>query len=215
LGSIPPTHLATHFPYLFPTIRIIRRVSESYQSKRERWQRLLNSLPAGLRDQVSLRNVEAVAALTPSAQERLAEAIRSGLKRLPRAVEQLQINPGVSVAELLHPGAQGEKDQPSPSSPHTQEELADLIQICFPDMPRVSAEALAAADVLEVARRIAQAHQDVFASRHLRTDFVMVILYALVRQTLERLDGIVAENPALQQAFHQSALPWNSNDWSK
>ncbi len=47
------------------------RMSETYQSKRERWQRLLESLPVGLREHVSLRNVEAVAALAPQAQERL------------------------------------------------------------------------------------------------------------------------------------------------
>ena len=78
-------------------------MSETYQSKRERWQRLLETLPVGLREQVSLRNVEAVAALTPQAQDRLVEAIQAGLKRLPRAVEQLRVNPNTSVAELLNP----------------------------------------------------------------------------------------------------------------
>ncbi|MEP0805717.1 MAG: hypothetical protein HRF47_09520 [Chloroflexota bacterium] len=76
-------------------------MSETYRSKRERWQRTLESLPAGLRERVSLRNVEAVAALTPQAQERLAEAIQADLKRIPRAVEQLQINPDTSVPDLL------------------------------------------------------------------------------------------------------------------
>jgi hypothetical protein len=50
-------------------------MTETYQAKRERWQRLLGSLPAGLRGHVSLRNVEAVAALTPQAQIRLAKAL--------------------------------------------------------------------------------------------------------------------------------------------
>jgi len=77
-------------------------MSETYQSKRERWQRMLESLPIDLREHVSLRNVEAVASLTSQAQERLAEALHSGLKRLPRAVEQLRINPDTSVAELLN-----------------------------------------------------------------------------------------------------------------
>jgi hypothetical protein len=79
----------------------MQRMSETYRSKRERWQRTLESLPAGLRERVSLRNVEAVAALTPQAQERLAEAIQADLKRIPRAVEQLQINPDTSVPDLL------------------------------------------------------------------------------------------------------------------
>jgi predicted aminopeptidase len=190
-------------------------VSESYQSKRERWQRLLESLPAELRDHVSLRNVEAVAALPPRAQEQLAGAIRSGLKRLPRAIEQLRANPNASVSELLNAPVQVASIESSAFPQQIQEELTGLIQLCFPDMPRLAAEALADADVMDVVRRTAQVHQDVFASGHLRTDFVIVILYTLVRQTLERLDRIVAEHPALQQAFHQRDLPWKPNDWSE
>ena len=108
-------------------------MSETYQSKRERWQRLLETLPAGLREQVSLRNVEAVAALPPQAQERLAEAIQAGLKRLPRAVEQLRVNPNTSVADLLNPPALpiAESLSTEPDFPqHIQNELANLIQLC-------------------------------------------------------------------------------------
>jgi hypothetical protein len=72
-------------------------MSETYQSKRERWQSMLESLPIDLRDHVSLRNKEAVASLTSQAQERLVEALQSGLKRLPRAVEQFRMNPETSM----------------------------------------------------------------------------------------------------------------------
>jgi hypothetical protein len=190
-------------------------MSETYQSKRERWQRLLEALPAGLREHISLRNVEAVAALTPQAQERLVEAIQSGLKRLPRAVEQLKADPNTSVADLLSPPAQTVIEQSSEFPEQIQKELADLIQLCFPDMPRISAEALASADVMGVARQIIQVHHNLFESNHLRTDFVMVVVYALVHQTLERLEETIADTPACRQAIHQSALPWNLNDWRK
>jgi hypothetical protein len=188
-------------------------MSETYQSKRERWQRLLEALPAGLREHVSLRNVEAVAALTPQAQERLIEAIQSGLKRLPRAVEQLRANPKTSVDELLNPSAQTNTEQPSGFSEQIQKELADSIQLCFPDMPRISAEALANADALEIARQILQTHHNLFQSVNLRTDFVMVVLYALMRQSLERLEAIISDTPACQQAIQRSALPWKPNEW--
>ena len=144
-------------------------MSETYQSKRERWQRLLETLPVGLREQVSLRNVEAVAALPPQAQERLAEAIQAGLKRLPRAVEQLRVNP----------------------------------------------DALGNADVMDVARTVAQAHHQLFKSNHLRTDFVVMVLYGLMRQSLESLEEVIEQTPALLQAFNQSSLPWKPNDWRK
>ena len=193
-------------------------MSETYQSKRERWQRLLETFPAGLREQVSLRNVEAVAALPPQAQERLAEAIQAGLKRLPRAVEQLRVNPETCVADLLNPptlpvaeSSSTELDFPQ----HIQNELADLIQLCFPDMPRVSAEALANSDVMDVARTTAQAHHQLFKSNHLRTDFVVMVVYGLMRQTLEHLEEMIEDTPALRQAFDQSNLPWKPNNWRK
>jgi len=54
-------------------------MSETYQSKRERRQRVLENLPVGLREHFSLRNVEAVASLSPQAQMCLLEAIQTGL----------------------------------------------------------------------------------------------------------------------------------------
>ena len=56
-------------------------MSETYQSKQERRQRLLESLPEGLRPHVSIRNIEAVAALSTQVQTRLLEAVQAGLKR--------------------------------------------------------------------------------------------------------------------------------------
>ena len=208
-----PNRLATRFPYPFTYQYIIALMSENYQSKRERWQRLLGSLPAGLRGHVSLRNVEAVAALTPQAQERLQEALKAGLKRLPRAVEQLWMAPNTSVADLLNPPAQSAKEMSAEVSQQVKQELADLIQLCFPDMPRVSAEALVEAEVMDIAQQTARVHHRVFQSGHLRTDFVMIVLYAQVHQTQERLEEMIAENPALRQMIDQSELPWKPNEW--
>ena len=190
-------------------------MSETYRSKRERWQRLLETLPAGLREHVSIRNVEAVAALSPQAQQRLSEAIATGLKRLPQAIEQLKINPNVPVAELLIPPARTTIEETPASSQEIHKDLANLFQLCFPDMPRISAEALANSDVMEIARMTAQAHDALLASNYLKTDFVMMVLYGLMRQTLERLEEVIEQTPTLRQAFEQSSLPWKPNDWRK
>jgi hypothetical protein len=181
-------------------------MSESYQSKQERRQRLLESMPGGLRPYVSVRNIEAVAALSPQAQTRLLEAVQAGLKRLPRAIEQLRADPQTSIADLLDPPAQPETQNDSAS---IGQEVADLIQECFPDMPRVSAKALADADVMQVVRSVAEIHQQVFKSNHIKTDFVMLTLYGLVHQTLERLEEIIKETPALRQAFEKT------HEWRK
>ncbi len=183
-------------------------MSESYQSKQERRQRLLESMPEGLRPHVSVRNIEAVAALSPQAQTRLLEAVQAGLKRLPRAIEQLRADSQTTVADLLDPPAQLETELPAQNhSASIGQDVADLIQECFPDMPRVSAEALADADVMQVVRSVAETHQQVFKSGHIKTDFIMLILYGLMRQTLERLEEIIDETPALRQAFEQT------NEW--
>ncbi|PWB78268.1 MAG: hypothetical protein C3F07_00055 [Anaerolineales bacterium] len=171
---------------------------------------MLESLPEGLRPHVSVRNIEAVAALSPQAQTRLLEAVQAGLKRLPRAIEQLRADPQTSIAELIAPPAQPETELSAQNhSASIGQEVADLIQECFPDMPRVSAEALADADVMQVVRSVAEAHQQVFKSNHIKTDFVMLTLYGLVRQTLERLEEIIEETPALRQVFEKN------NEWRK
>lgn len=190
-------------------------MSETYRSKRERWQRLLDTLPAGLREHISLRNVEAVAALPAQAQQRLSEAIAAGLKRLPQAVEQLKLNPDIPVAELLHPTVHPVAEQSPQSSQQIYEELANLFQLCFPDMPRISAEALAKSDVMEIARTTAQVHNQLLQSNYLKTDFVVMVLYGLMRQTLEGLEEVIGQTPTLRQAFEQSSLPWQPNDWRK
>ncbi len=205
-----PIHLATRFQHRCDSARIIRPVSESYQAKRERWQRLLETLPAELREHVGLRNVEAVASLTPQAQQRLAEAIRSGLKRLPRAVEQLHADPDTPTSELLQPAVRASSGN-SAAPQSAVGEVAGLIQSCFPDMPRLSAEALAAAEVMEIVVETAQAHHRLLNATQLHTEFVMVVLYLLLRRTMEQLDVIIASSPSLQHALAQSELPIQSH----
>jgi hypothetical protein len=173
---------------------------------------VLASLPAEMRKHVSLRNVEAVAALTPQAQARLVEGFQAGLKQLSRAVEQLRVDPDTSIADMLDPPEQAGSE---PSPQQIQNDLTDLIQMCFPDMPRISSEALADAEVMDIARVTAQVHTTLFESAHLRTDFVLVVIYGLLHQTLESLEEIISDSPACQQIIAQSSLPWKSQTWRK
>ena len=76
-------------------------------------------------------------------------------------------------------------------------------------MPRVSADALADADVMQLLRSVAETHQQMFKSSHIKTDFVMLTLHGLMRQTLEQLEEIIEETPALRQAFEKN------DEWRK
>ena len=192
----------THF-------RIISRMTENYASKRERWQKLLDALPTSLRGHISLRNVETVSGLSPRAQETLSQAIQSGLKRLPRAIETLEKSPDISVSELLE-RVSSTNASPEPMetvvvpNADTRRQLADLIQFCYPDMLRMSAEALSEAEALAGILQIVSAHTGQFNSRHMHSDFVLVIFHACLKQALQRLEDTLAENPAFQHAISQS-----------
>ncbi len=188
-------------------------MTETYASKRERWQKLLDALPANLRGHISLRNIEAVSRLTPQAQETLAQAIQAGLKRLPRAIELLESAPGLSVVELLEKVSAAREltgeSAPLPN-PDTRRRLADLVQFCYPDMPRLSAEALCEAEALSGVLQVVSAQESLFVSPHLNSDFVLVIFHACLKQTLERLEAKTAGNPAFQQAVSQSGLSYSN-----
>lgn len=183
-------------------------MSENYASKRERWQRLLEALPENLRGHISLRNVEAVSALSPQAQGTLAQAIQTGLKRLPRAIELLGQNPDLTVSELLEKAGAGQEpvEKAVVLDADTQRRLADLIQFCYPDMPRVSAEALGQAEALSGVLQVVSALESLLASPHLNSDFVLVIFHACLKQALERLEGKLAENPTFGQAVSKNNL---------
>lgn len=202
-------HPPTHF-------RIITPMTENYASKRERWQKLLDALPANLRGHVSLRNVEAVSALSSKAQGTLAQAIQAGLKRLPRAIEILDNSPELSVSELLekvsaaNTAHESRSENVAAPTADTRKQVADLVQFCYPDMPRVAAEALGGSEALAGILQVQAAHEALFASPHLHSDFVLVIFHACLKQAAERLDARLAENPAFQQAVSQSGANYPS-----
>jgi len=76
-------------------------MSKAYQSKRDRWQRMLEALPASLREPIFQRNIETVAALSPQAQTRLEEANHAGPKRLSPALDQLHFKLNALIAGLI------------------------------------------------------------------------------------------------------------------
>lgn len=100
--------------------------------------------------------------------------------------------------------------QDNPDLPESQviDELAGLICACFPDMPQASANALAASEAMKELRAITSAYRQALHSPHFNTDFVVVVFYHLVQQTLSQLNDRIAGNPAYQQALSASGLDW-------
>lgn len=174
-----------------------------YEERKRRWAEIASSFPPALRDHIALRNVEAVAALPAEARETLAEAIEAGLKRIPAAIEILRSKPGITAEELL-----GEQTQSAPHKhertsvePASIENLTTLIQSCYPDMPRVAAEALAGSDALRVIVLALQCHEDIF--RTAGSDFAVVLFKAILEQSQSRLSVIIQSNPAYAEAVRR------------
>ncbi len=192
-------------------------MTENYPAKRVRMQKALDSLPANLRNRISLRNAKAVADLSPVAQDALAQSLDRGLKRLAQAVQLLNQNPNASLDELLPAGnkpAQFEDNGRLTASAVSAIDtaaipaLTALIQSCYPDMPRLAAEALASAPAMEGLRSVLQVHESLFVSQPFRSDFVVVTFWGFLRQTQERLNQIISQTPAYQQTLRQSGAGW-------
>jgi hypothetical protein len=152
-----------------------------------------------------------VAKFSPEVQEKLAEAIEQRV-RIPAAIRFLKENPQASVEEIVKTaGKRSSSDQQEiQKSPQPTQLtlLADLLQTCFPDMPRPTAEAMAGSALLSEVQGVVCAQEACFASLHAQSDFVMVVLCGLVLQTIERLNQIIPKRSIYGQALAQSGLTW-------
>ena len=188
-------------------------MTETYESKRLRMQKALESLPADLRNRVSLRNAEGAAALSPEAHSTISYALDNGLVKVARAIELLNHDPRACLDELLpratSKGVSAAADVQVVSGMSVTYEdsipaLTTLIRSCYPDMPQVAAEALASAPAMQGLRAVLAAHEDLTLSPQFRTDFVIVTFSGFLRQAQENLTAIIAQTPAIQQALRQS-----------
>jgi hypothetical protein len=184
-------------------------MTETYESKRLRMQKALESLPADLRNRISLRNAEAAAVLSLEAHSSLADALDNGLVKVARAIELLGQNPHACLDELL-PRSMTKDISDAPvvsdmSAADTENitALAALIRSCYPDMPQVAAEALASAPAMQGLRTVLAAHKDLTLSPQFRTDFVIVTFSGFLRLAQENLDAVIAQNPTIQQALRR------------
>jgi len=192
-------------------------MAESYQSKRERWQRQRETFPPPLQD-VALSLVDSIASLEEPARQLLA-TVFSDLESIPKAITLLDIFPDIPADTLLHfaNAEQGiswktiqtptpQKAQPTPKA-NTAEDLltlADLLQGFYPGMPRTAAEALAASSTMQVALQVVKHVR--LAREEAQSDFVSLCLYGLFKESTQALEGDIRANPAFLNTARQSSL---------
>jgi hypothetical protein len=183
-----------------------------YAQRRQRRQQLAEGLHPSLRGRIALRHVETVAKFSPEAQHRLAEALAADV-RIPAAIDFLKENPNATVDEII---AKSQKTTSQGRPPiklgHSDGNdlvvLANLLQTCFPDMPRATAEAMAESELLSEVLGIVSAQRVCFESHHAQSDFVLVVLCGLALMTIERLSQIIPKRTIYHQALQQSGVEW-------
>jgi len=200
-------------------------MSESWDSRKKRLVKVREGFPDSLRE-IPYRYVEDVAGLSPDALRALDRAFRIETVNVPRALQYIRENLVLSVEDLCEfarpekPGpkrggtetpedapSSQQKDMPSfvPDTRDTQA-LAGLLMTCYPSMPKVSADAMATADVMREALNVVAATREAIESDHAQSDFVILSLFQLFAQAKKQVLEIIRGNPAFQKALEQSKI---------
>lgn len=203
--------------YPCPFSAILPAMAESYQSKRERWQRQREAFPPALQD-VALSMVDSIGALEETARQLLAEVFPE-LDSLPKAIALLDIFPDMPADMLLRFANAGKGiawqsiQNPAPVKAQTTSKaniaedlltLADLLQGFYPGMPRTAAEALAASSTMQAALQVVKSVR--LAREDAKSDFIHLCLYGLFKEITHALEAAIRANPAFLNAARQSAL---------
>ncbi|MBN1666409.1 MAG: hypothetical protein JW862_04955 [Anaerolineales bacterium] len=206
---------------------------ETYTQKRQRWQKLASELPHNLGERIALRTVPAVAALPEATKTTLATALDQGLaaRQASKAVEILKAHPDLPVEDLLgqldadtkvkkaetvsrHVEAQSDTPfsvwAPTSIQFDTLSALADLLQTCFPDMVRASAEALAKSPSMKPIQHLLVASRGCFDNPVMRSDVTVIVLAGLLQQITAELNDLIATHPNYQRALQTSGVDWKS-----
>jgi hypothetical protein len=198
-----------------------------YPERRRRRQKLSEELPPALRGRIALRNVEEVAKLPLDSQQTLAEVLDVGVK-ISAAICYIKENPTARVDEVIrvcqksknkHEHNVASSNEISPnihdltgSSRQAINELTDVLQFCFPDMPGMTADAMARAEFLSGVLNLLRAQRNCLEARYVESDLVFVVLCGLVQKTIIQLNKLIHTKPVYKQALRQSGVDWPGID---
>ena len=173
--------------------------------------------PPALQD-VPIKYVDSIAALDADQIDLLARANALGLKSIPVALSRLREAPDHVTIEYLfkdnhsaeQPGEAGGRGSPERAGllDLDLDTIADILGECFPGMPSNSASALAGSPVMHETIGVVTAIRLALESGNLRSDFVIVSLYAVIKYIKAALEDRIGSNPAFLQTVLESGLVW-------
>ena len=193
--------------------------SDLAQTKAVRRRTLRDGFPHPL-NQIALRHVDSVAALTDTQRLILSRALqKSNLRHAAAFVEALNqqgdhIQNEDDLVALIPtmPVKKVEKAKDHTDfnevDPVDTEYLMNLLLKCYPDMPRTSANALARASVMEAPLQVVRATRN--AIEKTNSDFVVVTLFTLFEEKVNELKALINGNPAFIKAIQLSRPNWKS-----
>ena len=183
---------------------------ETYDKKLTRRLKTRAGFPQALQ-QVPIRYVDEIFALTDRQQELLIEALVHG-KSVRQTLPKLKKLGDEATIELLIRGDSASTSQTSQVDAEDIEVLTNILGDCFPGVPSVSTVALAESPVMAEALQIVKALRLAMESQNFSSDFVVVSLYAVIKYVKKTIEDKIQSNPAFLQTVLSSGLVWEGDN---
>jgi len=183
---------------------------ETYDKKLNRRLKTRTNFPLALQ-QVPIRYVDEISALTDRQQELLIEALVHG-KSVRQTLPKLQNQGDEATIELLMKADPASTSQTSQVDAEDIEVLTNILGDCFPGVPSVSTVALAESPVMAEALQIVKALRLAMESQNFSSDFVVVSLYAVIKYVKKTIEDKIQSNPAFLQTVLSSGLVWEGDN---
>jgi hypothetical protein len=130
----------------------------------------------------------------------------------PKAIKELRLNSNIPLENLMKKIATKSLSpvvtQNSNLSPEDLLLLEGYIQKCYQDMADPTVHAIANSDSMAEAGELLAVLNKFYASNHSRSDFVNVVLYAILYDALEKHIRNIKKIPAFVQAVQKTGLTW-------
>lgn len=203
-------------------------ITSNYATRRTKILDLQKSLPDVLRSKVPFRYVEQTYVLSPQSQGILAEALTKGSLSFSLALQYLRDNLFVTADTLLEFAKPGKRGRPAviaesneevlmpttlPLEDTEQEQderdverLAALLMKCYKSMPDQTALALARSKAMRDVINIVNATRLALESDSARSDFVILTLLVLFRDSESKVSHIIGSNGAFQKAAQEAGI---------
>jgi hypothetical protein len=196
-------------------------MSESYDAKLKRRLKTRSKFPPALQ-QVPIRYVDPIAALDAAQIDLLAQACCSRLLSFDVALSRFKgAGQTVTIEYLLKNNqleeaieTQSPPELPGASNHKVQEieALTDILKECFPGMAVQSAKALVESPVMLEVLSVATSLRAAMESKNSQSDFVVVVLYAVIKYMKSTIEDRIRSTPAFLQTVQHSGLVWEGGE---